>query len=127
MSNGREPRVSRQLLASVRLRVTALATLAVIVVLVVAGIALVAAQRRQLIDRLDEAVRQRAVEVAVDLHSGITPGSFAGPGDDMVAQVVGADGKVRASSRALTGRPAVSTAPGESGMRTVHNVPLQTH
>jgi signal transduction histidine kinase len=126
MRDGREPRVSRQLLASVRLRVTAAATLALIVVLVVAGIALVAAQRRQLIDRIDEAVRQRAVEVTVDLRTGISPGSFAGPGDDVVAQVIGANGKVLASSRALADRPALS-APGESDIRTVHNVPLQTH
>lgn len=126
MSNGREPRVSRQLLKSVRLRVTALATLAVIVVLAIAGIALVAALRRQLIDRLDEAVRQRAGEIAVDLRSGISPGSFEGPGDDMVAQVVGAHDKVLASSPALAHKRALSVEPRWSGLRTVHHVPLQT-
>ena len=126
MHDGRAPRVSRQLLASVRLRVTAAATLALIVVLVVAGIALVAAQRRHLIDRVDEATRQRAAELTVDLHTGISPGLFAGPGDDIVAQVIGAHGKVLAASLALSGKRALSLESPWSGARTVHNVPLQS-
>ena len=68
MTDGHEPRLSRGLLKSVRLRVTAVATLAVVVVLVVAGFALVAAQHQQLIDRIDESVQQRADELAVDLR-----------------------------------------------------------
>lgn len=125
MLDGHAPRLSRQLLASVRLRVTAAATLALIVVLIVAGIALVAAQRRQLVDRVDEAVRQRAVELTVDLRAEIGPGVFAGPGDDIVAQVIGPHGKVLASSLALAGKPALSRERRWSGARTVHNVPLQ--
>lgn len=126
MRDGRAPRVSRQLLASVRLRVTAAATLAVIVVLVLAGIALVAAQRRQLVDRIDEAVQQRAAELEVDLRTGIRESSFAGPGDDTVAQVIGPDGTVLAASRALVGKRPLAVGSREFGARTVHDVPLQT-
>lgn len=126
MPDGHEPRVSRRLLTSVRLRVTVAAALAVVAVLVVAGFALVQAQRRQLIDRIDEAVEQRAAELAVDLRSGIGGEPLAGRGADTVSQVIGPDGRVLASSPALAGEQALAAASFRTGPRTVHDVPLDT-
>jgi hypothetical protein len=52
------------LLGSVRFRVTALATLAVLAVLVATSIGLVAAERRSLSDDVGETIGQRADELA---------------------------------------------------------------
>jgi signal transduction histidine kinase len=126
MREGHEPRLSRGLLASVRLRVTAAATLAVVAVLVVAGIALVQAQGRQLLDRVDETVAQRADELAAEIRAGNSNPALTARGADTVSQVVGSDGRVLAASPALSGKPALVTGPRQPGPRTVHDVPLET-
>ncbi len=97
---------------SVRLRVTFLATLAVVVMLVVAGALVVGAHRRVLTESLEEAL---ASEVAA-LDALVRRGSVTSPldpsgDDDTVAQVVGPGGEVVAASPRLEGAPALVTPP----------------
>ncbi len=84
---------------SVRFRVTALATVVTVVVLVVAAFAVLAAQRQQLTENLDDRLRQRADEVALLVRDGDVPPSLAGRTDeDIVAQVVTPTGEIEAQS-----------------------------
>jgi signal transduction histidine kinase len=112
----------RRLTRTVRFRVTALATLAVLIMLVVAAVGLVAAQARMLTSNLDEAVREgaRAIEAAV--VTGAVPTALGGFGDDdTMAQVVTADGQVVAATPNVDGAPPIGAAPPSSGdaVRTV--------
>lgn len=95
---------------SVRTRIAALATLVVAVVLVAAGIGLVAQQRRALTAALDESMQTRAAEIGAAGEDG--PFVLSGLGDDdAIAQVV-IDGEVAASSEDLSiAEPVVSTYP----------------
>jgi signal transduction histidine kinase len=94
----------RRMVGSVRFRVTALATVVTVVVLTVAGVALLAAQRRQLTENLDEQLRQRASEVALLVRGGTIPDVLPGRSDDdVVAQVVTSDGDVIAQSMGIRG------------------------
>lgn len=88
----------------VRFRVTAVAAAALAVVLTLLAVALVLAQRLLLTEALDAAVVTRAAEVARAFGDAedVTRG-----GDDIVWQVVGADGTVLGASAALDGLPAL--------------------
>jgi signal transduction histidine kinase len=118
----------RRLAATVRFRITAYATLAVIVVLVAAGVGLVVTQRRQLTENLDEGIRQQASQIAALVEGDDLPAILTGLGeDDNVAQVVTADGDVVAASRNVLGRPPVAEPPpaGRSqAVRTVDDIPV---
>lgn len=108
--------------ATVRFRVTALATLAALIVLVVAGIGLVVAERALLTKSLDDALRLRADNLGALVTQGEGRGSLGDLGDDdLVAQLVTVDGTVIAASHNLEGAPPV-TSP-ESGLRTVADLP----
>lgn len=97
--------------ATVRTRVTALAALVVLAVLVLAGFVLVAQQRRVLTEALDESLEDRADDLAalgVDVPSTIT-----GLGeDDTRAQVVVDGVVVAASANAVRDEPMVDPSIG---------------
>lgn len=107
----RRDRVSR-LTASVRFRVTALAVLAVLGVLVTTGAVLVVAHRQLLMSNVDEALTQSAANLERSLVSGVIPPLLGGFGDDdAVAQIVRPDGEVVAATPNVTGESAVAALP----------------
>ena len=79
-----------------RVRITALATLAVAVVLVAASVLLLARQRAALVEALDESIVADAARVAAALEAGEAVPSF--DADDRVVVVVGPGGGVIAGS-----------------------------
>ena len=100
---------------TIRGRVTAGATLAAALVLVVTAVGLVIAQHRILTANLDESLRLRADDLATTITGGQLPEVLADQGDtDAVAQVVRVDGEVLAASSNLAGLPAFADLP-ESG------------
>jgi len=113
-------------LRSVRARTTLLATAVVAVALAVGSVGLVATVTRALSGSDDDVARARATVLAAELAAGSLPREVAGLGDDSLAQVVAADGRVLASSPNLTGRPAVSDVrPSGSApeVRTLRDLP----
>ena len=108
---------------TVRARVTALATAVVLVVLVLAGVALVAQQRRVLTESLDEALGERAAELLDQGEATSTPITGLGD-DDALAQVVVA-GELVATSANAAGLEPVATAPpdGEVVRRVLGSLP----
>jgi signal transduction histidine kinase len=96
--------------ATVRFRVTAMATAIVIVVLVGVGAGLVLNQRRTLTETLDEMMDSRVDELAAELESGAPPSLENLGEDDSVAQLVTADGRVIASSRSIDGAGPIAAA-----------------
>jgi signal transduction histidine kinase len=118
----------RPLVGSVRFRVTALATLAVLVVLVVTGTGLVAAQRRLLTDNVEEAVTQRADELAALVADGSLPATLV-DSEGTLSQVVTADGRVLAASASIAGAPPLGRPPAAGrteAFRTVDDLPTDT-
>jgi signal transduction histidine kinase len=112
MAAEREPGRLRRVTDSVRFRVTALATLAVIVVLVVSALALVAGQRRLLRDDLEDRLRQAADGLAAG-----APGQVVD--DDGFYQVVDPEGAVHAASANLAGLGPVADAPAAGAAEVV--------
>jgi signal transduction histidine kinase len=118
--------------ATVRFRITALATVAVAAVLAATAVGLVAVQRRALTDSLDESLAGEAQALAARLEdgngaagAGTDGGAVTAPtvDDDAVTQVV-VDGDVLAASRpGLERQPLAPTPEGTSDSRTVDAVP----
>jgi signal transduction histidine kinase len=104
---------------SLRVRVAALAALAVLVVLTVAGTSLVLAQRAMLTESLDESLAQQADDVVDALRAGRTVTPQDRRSDDAVVQVVGPDGAVRVSLPASAAPLLGGSDPAGSGVRTV--------
>ena len=96
---------------TVRVRITALATLAVAVVLVAASVLLLARQRAALVEALDESVVADAARVAAALEAGDAVPRF--DADDRVVVVVGPSGEVIAGSADVD---VDALAPGEGGI-----------
>jgi signal transduction histidine kinase len=96
---------------SIRFRITALASVAVAVVLVAAGAALVLLQRNGLIDVLDENLTQRADDIVALTENGDLPQELATGANEGYAQLVGTDGRVLVSSPNLSGEPALPFEP----------------
>jgi signal transduction histidine kinase len=115
----------RRLAATVRFRITALATLAVFAVLVLTGIALVVAQRQVLTEKLDESLVLDAAAIEADIATDPSPGALAPVGDDDgVAQVVDSDGDVIAATTNAAGEPPIAAVPdGDQVVRTVDGLP----
>lgn len=111
---------------SLRLRITAVATVAVAVVLTVTGFVLVDVQRRALMSGVDEAIEQRADEIGMTLRQG-APRAFAGNDVvDRVVQLVAADGRVLAATPNLNGARPIAPAPrGGQGLRDVQGLPFE--
>ncbi len=85
--------------ATLRFRITALATVVVVVVLVLAGAGVVAAQKRSLTEDLNENLSQAAANIEAAIEGGQVPKVLGGFGDDdALAQIVAADGEVLAAT-----------------------------
>jgi len=85
----------RRTLASVRVRVTAAATLAVAITLLASGLLLVATQQRALRESLDESLGQVSDQVADELRAGRLPAVASGFGDDdAMVQAIDATGTI---------------------------------
>jgi signal transduction histidine kinase len=96
--------VRRLVPATLRARVTAVAALAVLAVLTAASAGLVAAQRAALLDSVDEALDQQADAVASDLDAGRPVRGSDLPSEDVLVEVVAADGTRLAASEGLDRR-----------------------
>ena len=94
---------------SIRFRITAIATLAVAVVLLAGGAALVLLQRNGLTNGLDQTLTQRADDIVALIATGANlPDELAGSVDEGFAQLVESDGQVLISTPSLAGSPAVA-------------------
>ena len=116
----------RAVQGTLRARVTAVAVLAVLVVLSLTSVGVVLAQRNALVDALDETLDQRADDLAVLVRSGQQPTDRDLEFDDVVVQVVAADGRVLAASPDLQGdlprnaSPATVELPGSAEPARLH-------
>jgi signal transduction histidine kinase len=91
----------------IRFRITIVAALAVLVVLVVTSVGLVRLQERSLVQSLDEGLEQGAGNVEEAIAAGGLPDAVVGFGDDdTTIQVVDGDGRVLAATANAEGRPA---------------------
>lgn len=111
--------------ATLRSRLTLLATALVALVLLASALALVVAQQRLLTRGVDEALRQRAdnVQAAVALQPAGTVLPGEGDREDSFLQLVDASGNVIASSANVASLPAVAKAlPSQAAAssQTVH-------
>ncbi len=97
------PARGREVLGTLRFRVTALATLAVLVVLSAVSVAVVLASRSTLTDNLDEALALQADSLTLQLNNGVDMPRASD--DDFFFQLVAADGTVAVSSAAQAGEP----------------------
>ncbi len=88
---------------SIRFRITAIAVVAVVLVLVVSGVALVLLQRRALTESLDEALAQRADDITELVDAGAVPETLALPASEGFAVVVDDGGQVIAATPNLAG------------------------
>ena len=88
----------RHRIATLRFRVTALATLAVLVVLSAASVAIVVAQRSILTENLDDSIIQKADALATSLRAGGPVSADMLRSDDVYVQVIGPEGTVVARS-----------------------------
>ncbi|MCZ7528426.1 MAG: HAMP domain-containing histidine kinase [Acidimicrobiia bacterium] len=100
---------------TIRVRITALATVVVVVVLGVAAVALLTVQRRLLVDNLDEALSAHGA----DLAAVATGGDLAAPlpprgDDDSIAQVTADQGEVLAATANFADRPPLPPPPGDA-------------
>jgi signal transduction histidine kinase len=114
----------RKSIGTIRFRITALAVLAVVVVLVTASTALVVAQRRLLTENLDDALEQRAGEIESLVVDGRLPSVLTGIDEDTVAQVVTADGEVLAATPNFTGQRVMARPIAESPPHTIEDLPV---
>lgn len=100
--------------AAVRLRVTAVATVAVALVLTIAGATLVQVQRASLVEDVDDTSRAVAADVMSELGSAPVPATVQVGGDDDTAVQVIVDGEVVTATSNVAGLPPLtSAAPGE--------------
>ncbi|MGH9152849.1 MAG: HAMP domain-containing sensor histidine kinase [Acidimicrobiales bacterium] len=129
MTTGRLRPALRRQVATVRFRVTALATLVALLVLTAGSAGLVFTQRQVLTGNLDDALRRRAEDLASLVVAGRLPPRPGADVEESAVQVVDADGAVVAASAnlpAATGPLAPPPAPGGPGevVRTVGRLPL---
>jgi signal transduction histidine kinase len=99
-----------QATGTVRFRVTALAVVAVAVVLVATGIGLVTAQRRLLTENVEELIRHRADNLGDLLNRGRVPATLTST-EGTLEQIMTADGKVLAASPSIVGAPPLGQPP----------------
>ncbi|MDT4999499.1 MAG: hypothetical protein QOK12_1604 [Mycobacterium sp.] len=100
---------------TVRAATTVVATIVVGVALVAGAAVLLIVLRNTLVDEVKDPARAQALEVAGQLESGQPPVLEVAGSDEQLIQVLGPDGAVVASSRNVTGQPAVARLqPGES-------------
>jgi len=108
---------------TVRFRVTALATVAVIIVLAVSGFVLVTLQRDTLTQTLDDSLVRHADSVTADLSGPRVPERLDPRGDeDTTAQLVGDDGVVLAASANVEGARRLSALSPRRQGDALHDV-----
>ncbi|HET8643341.1 MAG TPA: HAMP domain-containing sensor histidine kinase, partial [Pseudonocardiaceae bacterium] len=113
-------RLAGALNRSVRLRITSAVVLVVAAALLFGAVALVAGLNAALNREARASATLRAAEAARVLEAGGDPVPAVASDEDLVLQVLGADGGVVAASPNLAGRPALSRlAPGESSRTRV--------
>lgn len=107
---------------NIRTRITVLATVIVVVLLGLTGVALVAAQRAVLTDNVDEVLERHATELADQIDAGTLTETIAGQGDDeSFARVTDTTGRLVASTARTVADVAGSVPEGESPtFTTVH-------
>ena len=118
--------------ATVRSRLTLLATALVLVMLVVSSMGLVGAQRSLLIRGIDEALRQRSDNLQPEIERGMLGAVLPGEGDheDSFLQLVDDRGDVVAATANVQGMAAAwdqVAARAEPSFRTVSHLALSDH
>lgn len=112
-------------LGGVRVKTTVAATLIVAVVFAVGGFALLRLQRSLLVSNLDDTLVTRAEDIALLVGAGSELESLGTPSrEEALAQVVGPDGSVVASSENLSGQPPVTDRQTD-GITTVDSLPIE--
>lgn len=102
----------------IRFRITAIATVVVVVVLVVTGMALVVTQRRTLTYSLEETLHRRSDQLVANLVAGDLAETIVGQGDDdSIAQVIDEQGRVIAATENFMGQPPLSPPTGKTQLR----------
>ncbi len=109
--------------ASIRVRITLIAAVAVTAVMTIASMLLVSIQREQLTSNVDTALRQRADDIA-SLFGSATSGlvDIAAGSDEGFAQVVDSTGTVVASTPNLAGEPPLPIDGPLGNDRTIRTV-----
>jgi signal transduction histidine kinase len=107
---------------SIRFRITAVAFALTAGLLGVISLLMAVVLRSQLTDNLDESIAQRADTIAAVVERA--PLSEIVLDEDLLVQVVRADGTVVGASPNLIGKPPIATL--ETGARTIHKVPGRT-
>ncbi len=111
--------------ATVRFRITILATVVVLAVLGIGSVALIVAQRQTLTQGLDEGISQHLDQIQALVGAGQVPTILTGLGDDdTVAQVVLIDGTVIASSANVLGMPPIIDGPPDGWTETLSTIEL---
>ncbi|TFD76648.1 sensor histidine kinase [Cryobacterium fucosi] len=113
------------LMGSVRWRITAAATLAVLIVLAVTGGALVAAQRSVLTDNVDEVLHRHSTAIIAALDAGTLPAVISGQGDDeSFARVTDVAGReIAATARSLADARLAGSLDSGDGLQTIRSIP----
>lgn len=112
-------------LRSIRFRITALASVAVAIVLTAGGVALLLLQRSNLINGLDEGLTRRADDIVALVVTGDLPQDLAAGPTENFAQLVGLDGEVLVSTPSLTGDPALLFDPPPGQGDTFSTIAVQ--
>jgi signal transduction histidine kinase len=114
--------------ATLRFRITLLATLVTLVVLAASGVALVVGQRHFLVRDLQNALQQRADDLEELVVADRVPARLGAVVDDTATQVVTLDGAVVAASPNLDSAPGpIAAAPERAQrdvLRTVDGLPV---
>jgi signal transduction histidine kinase len=90
---------------SIRFRITAIAAIALAVVLLIAAAVLVVLQRSSLVSNLDQTLTRRADDIESLVSTRDTPRVFAGGREEGFVQLIGEDGAAIASTPNLEGEP----------------------
>ncbi|HZJ27758.1 MAG TPA: HAMP domain-containing sensor histidine kinase [Acidimicrobiia bacterium] len=115
----------RSVTGTLRFRITALATLVVAALLVVAAGALVVTQRNRLTESLEATLGQRARDLADVAGKGDATGTLTGfGGQDTAAQIVSPSGVVLAASANIAREPPMAPPPSRRGaaFRTIDDL-----
>lgn len=116
----------RARMATVRFRVTAAATIVMLVLLVLVSVLIVTVHRRTLTGTLEEGLDRTVADIRAGRAAGDVEGGLPAFGDDdAFAQVVDVDGRVVAASPNLRGAgPALPPPSSDRTWRTTDRVPV---
>lgn len=126
-SRAGRPRL-RRITGSVRVRTTALVTLAVSIALVAAAYSVLTLHRDSLVDNVDTAIRLRADDLEALIRADQLPRSFQQSDSEIAAvQVVDAEGSVLASTSNLEGEAPISDrqpSAGSDSLLDIEGLPI---